>query len=221
MYWRCKCGHKNPENARVCNKCNSTESAPKPVYWGAIISSSIVFFLVYIASVSAGGTIVIFSIDPTADQVLAQAKAMGMKTENNEELKTIFDLKPPQKQKAEAKAIEKARAAMSPIVRTTLYWIIPFLMFPVFGVIFGFSTAGRTIIEVAIGSVVGQAGGFALLKFSNGVSLSYLELGIGIVAAFAVVAAGEYIGETFQEKKERAVLEETRDSELAASAWSA
>jgi hypothetical protein len=220
MYWRCKCGHKNPENARACNKCKSSESAKKTFYAGAVASAAIVFFLVYVAGIYVGGTVIIFSIEPTEAQILAQAKSMGMKTEYKEELKTIHDLKPKQKDEAEAKAVEKAKGAMSGGVRNILFWTIPFLMFPLFGVIFGFSTAGRTIIEVSIGSIVGQAVGFAFLKFANGVPLSYLELGIGVAVGFAIVAVGEYLGESFQEKKERAVLEETRDSEVAASAWS-
>ena len=221
MYWRCKCGHKNPENARACGKCKSTEDAKKKFYWGALISASFVFCLVYVAGVSVGGTLLVFAVEPTSDEILAEAKALGMKTESNGELKNIYDLKPEQKQKAEAATLEKARASMSGLVRNTIYWIATFLLFPVCSLIFGYTTAGRTIIEVAIGSIVGQGIGFAALKFGNGVPLSYLELGIGIVVAFLIVALGEYIGETIQEKKEREVLDETRDSELATSAWSA
>ena len=180
----------------------------------------LVFSLVYAVGVSVGGTLVIFSVNPSSDEILAEAKTLGMKTEHKEELKSIYDLKPEQKEEAEAAALEKARASMPPVARNILYWIIPFLLFPLFSLIIGFSTAGRTTIEVAIGSSVGQGLGFAALKFGNGVPLSYLELGIGIVVAFLIVALGEYIGETIQEKKERAVLDETRDSEVAASAWS-
>jgi hypothetical protein len=216
MYWRCSCGHKNPENARACGKCKSTESVKKTFHFRAILSASIVFFVVYVAGVFAGGTILIFSVEPTSDQILAQAKALGMKTEYKEEVKSIFDLKPKQKEEAQAKASENARASMSVVVRNILQWITPFLLFPIFGFIFGYSTTARTIIEVTLGSVVGQGVGFAFLKFGTGMSLSYLELGIGVAMAFVIVALGEYIGETFQEKKERAFLDETRDSLVGA-----
>jgi hypothetical protein len=51
-------------------------------------------------------------------------------------------------------------------------------------------------------------------------SLSYPGLGIGVAMAIVIVALGEYIGETFQEKKERTFLDETRDSLSAAPVWS-
>jgi cation transport ATPase len=214
MYWRCKCGHKNPENARACGKCHSTENARKQFYIGALVAASLVFFLVYAVGVSVGGTLVVFSIKPTNGEILDEAKALGMKTEYNEELKSIFDLKPKQKEEAEAKALEKARASMSVLVRNILYWVIPFFLFPLFGAIIGFSTAGRTIIEAAIGSAIGQGLGFVFIRFGTNTAISYLELGIGVVVAFAIVAAGAYVGEAVQEKKERASLDETRDSEF-------
>lgn len=51
--------------------------------------------------------------------------------------------------------------------------------FPLFALIFGYSTTGRTIIEAALGSIIGQGAGFALLRFGNGAPLTNLELGIG------------------------------------------
>ena len=221
MYWRCNCGHKNPENARACGKCKSTEGVKKTFHFGALLSASVVFFIVYVVGVSAGGTILIFSVEPTSDQILAEAKTLGIKTEYNEPVKSIFDLKPKQKEAAQASAIEKARASMSVVVRNVLHWITPFVLFLSVGVIFGFSSAGRTIIEVTIASVIGQGIGFTFLRFGNGISLSYMELGIGIAVASVIVAAGEYIGETLQERKERAVLDETWESEMGStSAWS-
>lgn len=220
MYWRCKCGHKNPENARACGKCKSTEGVKKSFHFGALLSASVVFFIVYVVGVSAGGTILIFSVEPTNEQVLAEAKTLGIKTEYNETVKSIFDLKPKQKEEAQAAAIEKARASMSAVVRNVLYWITPFVLFLAVGLIFGFSSAGRTIVEVTIASFIGQGIGFAFLKFGNDISLSYLDLGIGVAIGFMIVAAGEYIGETLQEKKERAVLDETLDSEIGGAVWS-
>ncbi len=220
MYWRCECGHKNPENSSSCGKCKSNENAKKKFHYGALVSASIVFAMVYVAGISVGGTLLIFSARPTSDQVLAEANALGFKNQYNEPMKSIYDLKGEQKDKAEASAIAKEQAAMSGVMRNILYWIVPFLMFPLFGLILGYTTTGRTVIEAALGSIVGQGAGFAILKFGNGEPLTYLVLGIGVAVAFVVVMLGETIGETFQEKKERAVLDETRDSELAVSAWS-
>ncbi len=220
MYWRCKCGHKNPENSSSCGKCKSSENANKKFRLGALVSASIVFAMAYAAGISVGGTLLIFAVKPTEQQILAEANTLGFKTQYNEPIKSIFDLKGEQKEKAEAGAIAKAQAAISVVTRKFIYWIVPFLMFPLFGLIFGYTTTGRTVIEVSLGSVVGQAAGFMILKFVNGDPLTYLELAIGVAVAFGVVMLGETIGETFQERKERAYLDETRDSELAASAWS-
>jgi hypothetical protein len=207
MYWRCKCGQKNPENARACSKCGSTEQATKKFYLGALITSSFVFFLVYAAGTSVGGTLVMFSIKPSDAEVLAKAKALGME-EEDKELKTLFALQPEQREEAEAKALEDARAQMSLIVRNVLFWITPFLLFVAIGTVVGFSTAGRTIIEAALGSAIGQSVAFVFLRFLNDVYISYIELGIGLAVGFFLAGAGAWVGEAIQEKRERATLDD-------------
>ena len=138
----------------------------------------------------------------------AEAKAMGMKNDNDEEPKSLYDLQPKQREEAEAKTTDKARANLSVIVRSVLFWIAPVILFGLLGTLVGFSTAGRTIFEAAIGSAVGQTLAFLFLRFGNDVFISYIELGAGIVGGVIIAGIGAYVGEAIQEKRERATLDE-------------
>jgi cell division protein FtsW (lipid II flippase) len=83
------------------------------------------------------------------------------------------------------------------------------MLFPICGAAVGFVSEGRTVLESALGSVVGQCLGFGFMRFMNGVDIHWIEFGVGLVVAFGITAAGAYVGEAIQEKRERAALEES------------
>ncbi len=202
MYWTCKsCGTKNPENAKACGKCGGTTDAPRKFYAGSIFGAAVVFILMYVVGTSVGGTLVAFSLEPTDEQVLAMAKTQG-----SEEV-SLMKIGPEDQDKAREAALEKARDQMSSIVRIVLFWFFPLILFPVIGAAVGFISQGRTVLEAAIGSVVGQVIGFLGMRFMYKVMIHPIELGAGLVVGFLVVAAGAYVGEAIQEKRERASLE--------------
>ncbi len=210
MYWTCeKCETKNPENSLACGKCGAKSTAKHKFYASWITGSAIVFLIAYFIGAFFGGTLVAFSIEPVDEQVLAMAKSQGVEAEKLE------NLKPDQRDKAKAAAIEKARAEMSGLVRAVLFWFLLILLYPLGGVVVGYVSEGRTILEVAIGSVVGQGVGFAAMRFMYGVDISWVELIVGLVVGFVLSGVGAYVGEAVQEKRERVALElEEMDTEF-------
>ena len=83
---------------------------------------------------------------------------------------------------------------------------MPFLLFPVIGIAVGFISQGRTILEGAIAGTTGQVLGFLACKYYFKFDINFIELIVGLVAGFFLVAAGAYVGEAIQEKRERASL---------------
>ena len=141
-----------------------------------------------------------FSHEPSEEQIFQASKDMGVKAES------IHKLTSPQRKDARELAIEKATEEMSGVVRLVLQWFIVLLMFPIAGAIIGYISEGRTIIEAAFASLVGQVLGFLLMKYAYGLNASFIELGVGVVVGFGLSAAGAYVGEAVQEKRERLAL---------------
>jgi hypothetical protein len=205
MYWTCSCGEKNPENSVKCGKCSKPSPKPKKFYAGIIVSGAMVFALIYGIGISMGGTLVAFSITPTNEAVLEQAKIIG-KAKGLKSVTAVSDLDKEDQPLAEEAAVKKATEEMSVLVRSILFWIVPFLLFPVVGVAVGFISQGRTILEGAIAGTAGQVLGFLACKFYFQLDIRYTELIVGLVLGFLLVAAGAYVGEAIQEKRERASL---------------
>jgi hypothetical protein len=203
MPWTCKsCGTKNPDNAPKCGKCGDKTGAPLKFYTSMIFGGGVVFFLMYIIGTFIGGTLVEFSVAPTDEAVFTEAKSLGS------EAKTLESVPNVERAKAKEAAVAKARSQMSVTVRSVLFWFFPLLLFPVCGMAVGFVSKGRTVIEAALASLVGQAIGFAVGRFMFHLDIGWLELIVGLVVGFSIAGAGAYVGEAVQEKRERAVLNE-------------
>jgi len=205
MYWTCSCGTKNPENSVKCGKCSKPSPSPKKFYAGIIVIGGIVFALVYGVGIMIGGTLVAFSVTPTNEAILAQAKIIGAER-GLKTVATINDLEKEDQPLAEKAAVEKATKDMSLLVHSILFWIMPFLLFPIIGIVVGFVSQGRTVLEGAIAGTAGQVLGFLGCKFGYHVDIHIIELLVGLVVGFFLVAAGAYVGEALQEKRERASL---------------
>ena len=156
----------------------------------------------YIVGTFVGGTLVAFSVEPTDDVILAQAKANGV------DAKKIENVPVADRKKAKEDAIAKARSEMSVAVRSVLFWFFPLLLFPICGAAVGFISQGWTVFEAAFGSLVGQVAGFVAGRFMFGMEISWVELVIGLVVGFVIAGVGAYVGEAVQEKRERAALED-------------
>ena len=215
MYWTCSCGTKNPENAVKCGKCSKPSPSPKKFYAGIIVSGAIVFALIYGIGISIGGTLVAFSITPTNEAVLEQAKIIG-KAKGLKSVTAVSDLEKEDQPLAKEAAVKKATEEMSVLVRSILFWIVPFLLFPVIGIAVGFISQGRTVLEGAIAGTAGQVLGFLACKYYFKVEIGIIELVAGIVVGFVLVAAGAYVGEAIQEKRERAALAAQDEEEALA-----
>ena len=203
MAWTCySCGTKNPNSADQCQKCGGTVAAPRSFYIIWIFGGAVFFFITYLAGVLAGGVLVESVVAPEGDAVLAEVNAgLGEKVDPFGSLDTV----PPDKTAAaKASLIARAKAEMSPALRGVLQWLFPVLLFIISGAIVGFVSDGNTILEAGLGSMVGQAGAFLLLMYVFENDLGWLALGIGIVPGFGLGVLGAWLGEVFQERKERA-----------------
>ncbi len=198
MPWKCyNCGTKNLNSEDACSNCGGNVAAPKSFYIHWVFGGAAFFLVVYIIGVFVGGTLVELAAAPTEADVLAAAKAADPKVEN------IKTLKPEALDKAEAAALAKTKSEMSPIFKQLTFWFLPFILFMVCGVIVGFVSDGKTIIEAAIGSVIGQVGGFMILVYAFSQDMSYLALGIGVLPGFGLAMLGAFFGEILQDRKER------------------
>jgi len=202
MAWKCySCGNANPNDADVCQKCGGTVAAPKSFYVVWIFGGAIAFFLVYLAGTLAGGVLVEAAAMPRDEQILAEANTL--RKEGVPEFKNINTLKPEEKAAAKAIAVSKEKAKMNFICKGVLFWILPVLLFILGGLMVGFMSDGKTIIEAGIGSLVGQAGAFALHFFVLDTGLEWMVLLVGLVPGFGLAFFGAWLGETIQDWKER------------------
>jgi hypothetical protein len=199
MAWTCySCGTKNPNSAAECQKCGGTVAAPRSFYIQWIFGGALFFVIFYLVGTFIGGILVEFAAAPSEADILAAAQAAGVKS------KSVDTLEPEQLSKAKTAAINRAKEGMSGVVKGVLYWFLPGLLFLICGVIVGFVSDGRTVLEAAIGSVVGQVLGFVLMRFMFQHSIGWIALAACLVLGFFFAGAGAYLGEAIQEKRERA-----------------
>ncbi|MFO8071824.1 MAG: hypothetical protein R6V85_08110 [Polyangia bacterium] len=203
MAWTCySCGTKNPNSADQCQSCGGTVAAPRSFYVHWIFGGAVFFFVTYLAGTLAGGTLVEFAVSPSDAAVLARVNAdleKGMDPYDN-----IDTVEAEKKAAARAAVVTKARDALNPIINASLYWVLPALLFIICGIIVGFVSDGKTVLEAGFGSIVGQAGGFLLHHFVFGTGLPWLVLAIGIVPGFGLGVLGAWLGEIIQDRKEQA-----------------
>ena len=167
-----------------------------------IFGGAIFFFIVYLAGTLAGGVLVEAAVMPGDEEILKEANSL--KKDADPEVTSLDTLEPDALAAAKAKAVSKAKAEMSPILQGVLYWLFPVLLFVICGIIVGFISDGKTIIEAGIGSLVGQAGGFVLHVFVLDTGLPWMALFVGLVPGFGLGFLGAWLGEIIQERKERA-----------------
>jgi hypothetical protein len=203
MAWTCySCGTKNNNSADQCVKCGGTVAAPRSFYIQWVFGGAIFFFVTYLAGVLAGGVLVEAWVSPEPDAVLAEVNANL--AEGVSAYKAIDTVEPDKIAGAKASLIAKSKAALSPVLRISLTWLLPALLFVICGIIVGFVSDGRTVLEAGFGSILGQAGGFAVVKYLIGTELDLLVIAVGVVPGFGLAVLGAWLGEIFQERKERA-----------------
>jgi hypothetical protein len=179
-------------------------AAPRSFYAGWIFGGGIFFFVFYMAGTAAGGVFVEFAASAEDKDIIAYAN--DNMREGDSKIKEILQLGNDPERLAAAKAavIARNKAAMSDAAKQIIFWVLPALLFIICGAIVGFVSDGRTVLEAGLGSILGQAGGWALLVFRFDAQLSWLVLAIGIVPGIGLGMLGAWLGEWIQERKERA-----------------
>ncbi len=201
MAWTCKsCGTKNPTNALKCGKCGGKDPAPRKISPSWVIGGGVFFFLAYLVGTFLGGMMLAVAVEPSTEDIMTAAGKLGV------DAKTIEQMAPADQKRAREEALAAAQKSMPKPVKAVLFWFLPLLIIPLGGLVVGFVSEGRTVIEAAIGSIIGQAIGFTVMRFGYGLDLSWIELAIGLVLGFFIAGAGAYVGEAVQEKREREVL---------------
>ncbi|HUT77922.1 MAG TPA: hypothetical protein VM285_09565 [Polyangia bacterium] len=203
MAWTCySCGIKNTNSADQCVKCGGTVAAPRSFYIQWVFGGAIFFFVVYLAGVLAGGVLVEATVAPESAQILVEVNSNL--AGDTKAYPSIEVVEPEKVAGAKAALIARAKAEMSPVVRIMLAWLLPALLFVICGIIVGFVSDGKTVLEAGFGSILGQAGGFAVVEYVIESHLGLLVLGVGVVPGFALAVLGAWLGEIFQDRKERA-----------------
>jgi hypothetical protein len=203
MAWKCySCGTKNPNSADTCSKCGGNVAAPKSFYIGWVIGGGFIFALFYMVGTFAGGVVVAALASPKDPAILAEVNAS--KKAEDPIAESLSEVKPEQVIAAKAVALDKAKNAMSPVLRAFITWIFPAILFILSGALVGFMSDGKTIIEAGIGAAIGQVGGFLLHVYVFHTGFSWLALAIGIVPGAALAILGAWIGEIMQLRKESA-----------------
>jgi len=201
MAWTCKsCGSKNPTNALKCGKCGGRDPVPRKISPSWIVGGGVFFFLVYVVGTFLGGAMLAFAVEPNEGDIMQAAAKLEI------EAKSIDQMAPADQRRAREEAIVELQKSMSTPVRAILFWFLPLLIFPLGGLVVGFVSEGRTVVEAAVGSLLGQILGFAAMRFGYGMDIHFVELAIGLVVGFFAAAAGAYVGEAVQEKREREAL---------------
>lgn len=202
MAWTCyTCGTKISNKEDTCPKCGGNTAAPQSFYIHWIFGGMLFFLVAYVVGAFVGGTLVEVYVSPSESEILKKAKVK----EGEEKPDSIMKLKPEVLKAAKEAAINKAKAKMSPVLRNLIQWFLPMILFFVFGALVGFVSDGKTIWEAAIGSILGQVGGFLLLHYVFDVGIGWLNMGIGIVPGFGLAMLGAWFGEAWQDRRERAV----------------
>lgn len=201
MPWTCqKCGTSNPTNALKCGKCDAPIPVKPKLSLAWVFGGAVLFFLAYLVGTFLGGVLEETSYEPSDEEILAAAGELKI------EAKTLEKMGPQDQKAAKEKAKEKARKNANIVVTSILFWIIPLIIFPVAGAIVGFVSEGRTVVEAALASVIGQPIGFVVMRFGYGADIHWIAVLVGIAVGFVVAGIGAYIGEAVQEKREREAM---------------
>lgn len=203
MAWKCySCGTKNPNRADTCSKCGGNVAAPKSFYIGWVFGGGVIFALFYLVGTFAGGVVVAAISAPKDAAVLTELNAS--KKAEDPVANSLTEVKPEQVTAAKAVAAEKTKKAMSPVLRGLITWVFPAVLFVLSGLLVGFMSDGRTIIEAGIGAAVGQIGGFLLHVYVFDSDFGWLSLIIGMAPGVGLAILGAWLGEVMQLRKESA-----------------
>ena len=203
MAWKCySCGTKNPNSSDTCSKCGGNVAAPKSFYVGWVLGGGVIFALFYLVGTFAGGVVVSMITAPPDRAVLAELNAS--KKAEDPSYASLNEARPEQVTAARAVAAEKSKKAASPVLRGLITWVVPAILFVLSGMLVGFMSDGKTIIEAGIGSAVGQIGGFLLHLYVFESGFSWLALIIGVVPGAGLAILGACLGEIMQLRKEAA-----------------
>ncbi|HUT78728.1 MAG TPA: Ran-binding zinc finger domain-containing protein [Polyangia bacterium] len=201
MAWTCKsCGTKNPTNALKCGKCGGKDPAPRKISTSWIVGGGVFFFIAYVVGTFLGGTMLAVAVEPNNDDLMTAGGKLGI------EAKTVEQMAPVDQRRARDEAIVELQKGMAKPVRAVLFWFLTLLIIPLGALVVGFVSEGRTVVEAAVGSLFGQGIGFVVMRFGYGMDIHWIELAVGLVVGFFIAAAGAYVGEAVQEKREREVL---------------
>jgi hypothetical protein len=203
MAWKCySCGTKNPNSADTCSKCGGNVAAPRSFYVGWVIGGGLIFALLYLVGTFAGGVVVAAIAAPDDKAVLAQVNAS--KKSEDPVAQSLTEANPEQVIAAKAVALQKEIAAMSSVLRGFITWVFPAVLFVLAGLLVGFMSDGKTIIEAGIGAALGQVGGFFLQMYAFHTDFGWLALAVAMVPGAALGVLGAWIGEIMQLRKEAA-----------------
>jgi hypothetical protein len=203
MAWTCySCGVKNPRSADVCQKCGGSVAAPANFYAQWIFGGAVFFLVFYVTGTFAGGVLIESVAVPENSAILAEINAA--RKADVPEYKSLETAEPEALTAAKAVVSEKNKAKMSGLLKGVLYWCFPVVLFVLCGIIVGFISDGKTILEPCIGSILGQAGGVALHVYVFDSELTWMALAIGVVPGFGLAALGAWLGEIIQDRRERA-----------------
>jgi hypothetical protein len=204
MAWKCySCGTKNPNRVDTCSKCGGNVAAPRSFYVSWVFGGGIIFALFYLIGTFAGGVVVASIAAPKDPAIIVELNAS--KKPDEPIVKSLMEVKPDQVTAARAIAAEKAKKAMSPVLRGLITWIFPALLFVLSGIIVGFMSDGRTVIEAGLGSVIGQIGGFLLhIYVFKTADFNWLYLIVGMAPGVGIALFGAWLGEILQLRKEAA-----------------
>ncbi len=201
MAWACySCGTKNSNSLDACQKCGGNVAAPRNFYLHWVFGGAAFFLITYLLGVFVGGVLVEISVAPEENAVYDTAKKMGLGVGAN----SAMELKPDEAKAAKEKLIAKGKERMPPVKRHLLQWFLPAILFIGCGILVGFVSDGKTIIEAGFGSVVGQVLGFVLLVYGFSSDLNWLAVVIGVVPGFGLAMVGAWLGEIWQDRRERA-----------------
>lgn len=205
MPWKCySCETSNPNSADVCQKCGGTVAAPARFYGQWVLGGAVFFLIVYLAGVLAGGVLIESYVRPTDEALLKEINATRNIIRQKEPYTSIEAADNELTIASKAVLITRGKAAIPIVVGIGLQWIFPFLMFIICGMMVGFISDGKTIIEAGIASVLGQVGGFFIFKYGFSPQFGFVQLVAGLIIGFGLALLGAWVGEIIQERKERA-----------------
>jgi hypothetical protein len=198
MSWRCRqCGTENDNGRDTCGGCGRKRAAVRKFYINWVFGSAAFFFVVYMAGTFFGSTLIDVAVTPTGGEILSVANERGAN------VTSLSDLSPEARAAAKATAAERAKSHMSEGTAHMIYWFITIILIFFCGGIIGFVSLGRTIIEVGIGSALGQLAGYGVERFILGRDVGTTAIGVVVAIGILVALGGAWVGEVLQGKGEQ------------------